>query len=135
MKFDERVQRQEILLSRLKKQWTKPDDGLWEEYLHLIDKEVKEAQIAPDKFDLIGEITSEGVFDRRPNLISDDARCALENLLKTLTPMQQKVVRLTFWDGLSVRQIAKVLGQPRSTVNDWKYAAIKKLRQKSRTVY
>jgi RNA polymerase sigma factor (sigma-70 family) len=125
----------EILLRRLRSQRESSDVGLWEQYLRLFDGSVKEAQISTSKFDRIGKLKSNGVFDRRATNGDEDQHNAVARFLKTLPPIQQKILHMTYWGGLSVRQIATILKLPRSTVSRWKNQAISEMRQKSGTDY
>ena len=124
MKIEVNEQNMQRLLKRLRSQWDNPDFGLWNQYLRLLDGSVKEAQVDPKKFDRLCATMTRPVFEGAKSNVHDDTLYAVENLLNMLTPTQQKILRMTYWDGLSERQIAQILRIPRSTVNLWKQYAL-----------
>ena len=52
----------------------------------------------------------------------------IEQLLSTIKPLQRKVIELTFFDGLTAEEIAKVTGETPSVVRHSLYRGLSKLR-------
>ena len=129
MKNARRMKRQEILLQKLRAQHAEPNIELWEQYLELEETPLKESMASPGRFYRTHH--DGGVFDRSPRLTSEDTTPAINRILSDLPHIQQKILRMTFWDGMTEDEIASVLQISRSTVRYQKHIAIFDLRQKS----
>jgi RNA polymerase sigma-70 factor (ECF subfamily) len=62
--------------------------------------------------------------DAEPLNLTDD----LVKRLQTLTPAERDAVELVICHGLSYQEAAKCMGVPVSTVNNWKYRGLQKLK-------
>ncbi len=129
MKNKTKMDRQQILLRRLRLQREQPDVDLWETCLALTETPLKESIASPGLFNQTAH--EGGVFDRSPSLTSDESTSVLFRLLDTLPDIQRRILRLTYWDGMTEDEIASILKISRSTVRYQKHAAISILRQKS----
>lgn len=68
---------------------------------------------------------------RRPEApVIEIDRGELERHLAHLTPMEADAVRLVICEGLSYQEAAESMGVPVSTVNNWKYRGLQKLKDK-----
>lgn len=110
-------------LREISKNWSAQ---MWERFL-------KETVECPQKEELITDLllTDEldGIWlDEVPD--NSDVSEKIRRLIRShLTPRQQHVIRLTFWESKSERQIAKMLGVSRSTVVGLKKDSLNKLKR------
>ncbi len=128
MKKTNKIDRQEILLKRLRAEREKPDAELWDEYLTNLETPLKESMASPSRFERTPH--NGGVFDRSPSLTSQGTTSAINRILSDMPDLQQRILRMTFWDGMTEPEIASVLGISRRIVSYQKHAAIRDLRQK-----
>lgn len=118
---------------RLREISAKWDADTWEQFL----KETVEGSSSYQREELISKHSynraldemTESIWDYGPST-SDQGLCeTVKRYCRDhLTPRQQHVVRLTFWEGLSERAIGEHLGVSRSTVMTQKRRALSKLK-------
>lgn len=79
----------------------------------------------PNSFDSIDEHQ-----DLADIIISiDEDKISLHDALKTLSETENQILYYKFWEGLTVREIAKKIKKPRSTVQDMINGALERVRQ------
>lgn len=117
-------------LGELSKNW---DADTWEQFLI----ETVEGSSSYQREDLISLKAYDCALDEMTESIWDSSDQATAGPLcdtvkrycrDHLTPRQQHVIRLTFWNGLSERTIGEQLGVSRSTVMTQKRRALSKLK-------
>jgi RNA polymerase sigma-70 factor (ECF subfamily) len=61
-------------------------------------------------------------------LVSEEERARVRSSLMTLSPGDQKLLRLSFYDGLRPREVAQCLGEPAARIRTRKSRALARLR-------
>lgn len=115
-------------IKALSKDWSAET---WERFLsETVEKESSyqrdlPAFVSPTALDCFSETIWEGSTSEA----MDDVAKGLRRICRNhLTPRQQHIVRATFWQSLSERQIADLLGVSRSTVRTQKLRALEKIK-------
>ncbi len=83
------------------------------------------AFVSPAALDSFSETIWEGSTSERMDAVTKGLRRICRD---NLTPRQQHIIRATFWQGLSERQIAELLDVSRSTVRTQKLRALEKIK-------
>lgn len=115
-------------IKALSKDWSAET---WEQFLtETVEKESAyqrdlPAFVSPTALDCFSETIWEGSTSEAMDDIAKGLRRICHN---HLTPRQQHIVRATFWQDLSERQIADFLGVSRSTVRTQKLRALEKIK-------
>lgn len=117
-------------LKKVSRDWTPQD---WEAYLSHLETPLKESLFWNfDSFmEAHGGAAPSYMFkeDSTGSSKRDDSVIRLRRAVKRLTPTQQKVVHLIFWNGLSERNAAKKMGLSRSSIQTHLSRAIGRLRE------
>lgn len=109
------------------------DQATWDQFL----TETVEGSASYQREELISSYCYDQVLDETAETIWEcstspeiEDLCELVRRLcrDYLTPKQQYIIRMTFWDCFSIRQIAEVMNVTHSTVVDQKKAALKKIK-------
>ena len=115
-------------IKALSKDWSAET---WEQFLtETVEKESSyqrdlPAFVSPTALDCF----SETIWEGSTSDAMDDIAKGLRRICRNhLTPRQQHIVRATFWQSLSERQIADLLGVSRSTVRTQKLRALEKIK-------
>ena len=104
---------------------------IWESFLReTVDRPLREEPQTPQQLDRFSkEEICKFWLDLQPKDVSSNQKFMLGNLIRRkLTPRQQQVLRLIYWEGMSERAAAKVLGVDRSTVAASKKRSLRKLK-------
>lgn len=111
-------------LSKMAKCW---DMKTWEAYLNSLENYQSELlfpKAPPD-------ISNDEYVLLYKNLLHQEAypnvRKVINAALCTLTPREQAVIRGVYWEGLTIKQVAKNLGVSRTTASSYKSRASDKL--------
>lgn len=128
MGHDTKQRQKRILLKRLGADGNQTCHKLWNQYLDLIQVGLKESQIAPKTYDYIGDKTIKPIFENAASTDNSERLQIARRVLKTLSPLQQKIVHFAFFEGMSEKEIGTRLRLSRSNVNYHKYSAIQTLR-------
>lgn len=118
----------------------------WEKYLQSIES--PQTEILVDDFDKVAndyasEVAKKALWDEQadddlqenqpqdgtPPKITQEEKQAIEAISKNLPSMQQAVIQLLFWDGLSEREACEKLGISRITLRTHRDRAICELRR------
>jgi DNA-directed RNA polymerase specialized sigma subunit len=117
---DERTE--EILrLKQESKLWTA---GEWEAHLESVEVGLKESQNYNP-----WQLSSEKAFSWQASSCPEHIGAKIENLINALTPKQQIVIKKIYFEGLSERQVARILLISRQGVFDLKKRALRKLKK------
>ena len=125
--YNSKQKQRRSLLKRLIAEGNQASHKLWDQYLDLIQVGLKESQLAPRLYDFVGDNTTRPIFE---NVASNDNDARLEiarRVLKTLSPIQQKIIQYALLEGLTDKKIGTLLRLPRTTVSYHKTSAIKKM--------
>jgi len=98
----------------------------WEDYLKSLEGGLKESQLPLRDGDESNLTTS--VFEITSNSATDQQSSQVEQILVGLTEKQSHVIRAIYWQGLSERNIARLMGISRTAVRKIKSRALKKLK-------
>ncbi len=117
-------------LRRSSRNWT-PNE--WEAYLSHLETPLRESLLRNfDSFIKDREVEAPNYFFKEDEPLSSnqgDSSIRLRRAVKKLTPTQQKVVHLIFWNGLSERKAAKKMGLSRFSIQTHLARAISHLRE------
>ncbi|MGE3756117.1 MAG: RNA polymerase sigma factor [Pseudobdellovibrionaceae bacterium] len=111
-------------LKEVSKNW---DQETWERYLQYLDGTLSEQQIRPYDYDDMAEKMDFTCWTFSQSDADDDIKKFVGAILKTLTRQQQRILKMTFWEGRSERFIADELRISRSTVKTLKKRVLKRL--------
>ena len=113
-------------LKVVSKDW---DHSTWESFLDWQDVTLTESLVSPFIYDQMSEGLETSVFDsasaEREPVFSQN----LNDLFRRLTKRQKQVIRLTFEECLTDREIASRLSISRRTVRDLKHRSMEKLKE------
>ena len=117
-------------LMLISKHW---NEETWEKFLvATVERSasyMRETVLTPTTYAMILEEMSESIWAWSESPKSADVSSRIRLLIRDhLTPRQQHVIRLTFWDGLSERKIGEILGISRTAVATYKSKSLKKLK-------
>jgi RNA polymerase sigma factor (sigma-70 family) len=117
-------------LIRISKDW---DENTWEAFLvKTVERStsyMREAVLSPTTYTMILQEMTESIWAWSDSSESADVSSRIRLLIRDhLTPRQQHVIRLTFWDGLSERKVGEILGISRTAVATYKSKSLKKLK-------
>lgn len=101
----------------------------WEEYLNWYESPRIENLIPQEIYDDLTECEHLTVFEKAGQSVSEDDRRLCNRLLTTLPIREAKILRLTFLEGRTVREIAALERIPKSSVHDLKNRALLRLRR------
>lgn len=117
------------ILQQISKSWSL---DTWEEFLkETVDKPLKEIPITKQELDRFDESVVKEFWDKICNSQFDDEVSAyVRRVIRDhLTPKQQQLVRLIFWEGYSLKQCAECMALSKSTVYGSKQDILKKLKR------
>ncbi len=103
------------ILKLLAKSW---DEKTWIEYLESFELPAKEKYVSAKMWAGITEKLSVNVFEFSQDPPDGDIQKDVGSSIKILPSIHRQVIRMTYWQNMSVRDIAKALGIPKSTVFD-----------------
>lgn len=111
-------------LRQIAKSW---DLETWAEYLDWFDVGRREALVRPFVYDLCGNNTANSVFDDffASNRVASD-KC--EHLLSLIPENESEVLRLIFFHGKTIREVAAIRGISKSGAHKIKNRAISRLK-------
>lgn len=118
-------------LQQICKSW---NQETWEEYLNWYESAQSEKLIAVDLYDDLIERESLSVFVKVGQSADEEVRSRCERLLNSLPQREAQVLRLNFYEGRTVREIAALKQIPKSSVHDIKNRALSRLRQGHRAM-
>lgn len=116
-------------LREISRSWS-PEE--WEEYLKWYETPQHEKLISSELYDDLGETDSSGPFAKFNQNGDEESRAVCEGLLRSLPAREAQVLRLSFYDGRTVREISAIQGIPKSSVHDIKNRALSRLRSGER---
>ncbi len=99
----------------------------WEKYLDSLDTSLSDQQLNPRDYDEIAEKMEFGCFEFSQTDADEETKDKIAAVMKNLSPQQQKILAMIFWQGRSERFIAFELRLSRSTVKTLKKRALRKL--------
>jgi RNA polymerase sigma factor (sigma-70 family) len=111
-------------LKAISKDW---DQLIWEKYLDSIDVTLSDRQIGLQKYDALAESMPHTCFEFSQTDADDETKDKIAQVLEQLTPQQQKIIKMIFWEGRTERGIAKELRISRTTVQTLKKRSLRKL--------
>lgn len=111
-------------LREVSKNW---DQTTWERYLNSLDGTLSDQQLKPYEYDHLAENAETTCWDLSQSSADDETKKFIENLLRHLTPQQQRIIQMNFWEGRSERYIANELRISRSTIYVLKKRILRKL--------
>lgn len=99
----------------------------WGDYLKQFDASLKEdLPLNIEYFDSLSKTNS--INELWKDLVTEHPLShQIQNCIKTLTPLQKQVIHLSYWEGLSLRAIAKEMDVSKSNVLKQRDKAIKRL--------
>lgn len=103
------------------------DQETWEKYLNSLDGTLSEQQLKPYEYDYLAESAELTCWDLSQSSAEEEGKGFVANLLKLLTPQQQRIIQMNFWEGRSERYIAEELRVSRNTVKTLKKRVLRKL--------
>ncbi|HLE12954.1 MAG: hypothetical protein A2504_13015 [Bdellovibrionales bacterium RIFOXYD12_FULL_39_22] len=113
------------LLKVLSKYWS---HETWSDYLQWLETPMRESQIGHHAFDSIAEQMEESAFITAAIREADqELKAEIAELLNQITIKQKTVLQMSYWHGLSEREIASKFGITRMSVRDIKKRAILKI--------
>jgi DNA-directed RNA polymerase specialized sigma subunit len=100
----------------------------WNTYLKKFDVSLKEdLPLDMEYFHALSEVRS--INEIWKDLITEHPlRQQIQKSIEELTPLQKQVIHLSFWEGLSLRAIAKEMNMSKSNVSRHRDRAIERLR-------
>jgi len=100
----------------------------WGDYLKQFDVSLKEdLPLDVEYFDSLSKTNS--INELWKDLVTEHPLShQIQNSIKTLTPLQKQVIHLSYWEGLSLRAIAKEMNMSKSNVLKQRDKAIKRLK-------
>jgi len=100
----------------------------WGDYLKQFDVSLKEdLPLNIEYFDSLSKTNS--INELWKDLVTEHPLSHhIQNSINTLTPLQKQVIHLSYWEGLSLRAIAKEMNMSKSNVSRHRDAAMKRLR-------
>lgn len=111
------------------KSWTAEQ---WESYLATLEVGLKESQ--PRISEVQRQAWTSNIFDLSAAAPSEELTQKISELVSTLTERQKFIIGKIFWDGLSERQVAKMMGISRQGVFDLKKRALRRLKKNAHEV-
>ena len=110
-------------LKNVSKNW---DHLIWEQYLNWHETPLKESQLDPFVYlGMLLKLEQSIFYDES---FDDDAlKIQITEKLENLTKKQRLILKMIFWEGLSERSIAAMIGQSRSGVRETKKRALLRL--------
>lgn len=118
-------------IKEVSKSW---DQRTWERYLDSLNGTLSDQQLKPYEYDYLSENMSSTCWDLSQSNADDETKDFVAGLLKTLTPLQQKIIQMNFWEGRSEHSIAQELRVSRTTVQTIKKRIFRKLARRLRGV-
>lgn len=103
------------------------DQETWEKYLNSLDGTLSEQQLKPYEYDYLAENAELTCWDLSQTSADNEVKAFVANLLKNLTPRQQRIIQMNFWEGRSEHYIAEELRISRSTIYVLKKRILRKL--------
>ncbi len=113
-------------LKEICKSW---DRVTWDSYLKWYESALCARLLKPQVFNSICENLTESVFQEFDQNTDPQKRTLCERLLRTIPAGEAKVLRLIFFEGRTVREIAANEKMGKSTVHDKKNKALLRLRR------
>lgn len=105
---------------------------LWERYLSWFESQTgarAESILDSRKYDRICESEEESIFSTYAQFCADDElKEKISKFLLRLTPQQQRVIEMIFWDGRSERYVAEHLSINQKSVHRLKLRALSKIK-------
>ncbi len=111
-------------LKEISKNW---DEIMWSSYLDSLDGTLSDRQIHPNEYEYLAERMSVTCWEYSQTDADDDTKKYVGRLLRQLSPQQQKIINMIFWEGRSERYIAEKLNIGRTTVQKAKKRALDKM--------
>ncbi|HLE11350.1 MAG: hypothetical protein A2504_16860 [Bdellovibrionales bacterium RIFOXYD12_FULL_39_22] len=111
-------------LKIISKDW---DQSMWEKYLSWYETPSKEILIHHRTYDALAEQMEESVFALSASGADDELKVFVRKLVSKLTPKQQRVIHMIYWDGKSEREIATELNLSRIAISKLKKRAFRKI--------
>jgi RNA polymerase sigma factor (sigma-70 family) len=100
---------------------------MWQKYLSWFETPRAESLLPPRQFDSQMERMDNSIFANSEGAADRSLYMQVAEVLAQLTPRQHRAIELTYWRGLSERQVAVELRITRDTVRDLKRRALKKI--------
>ena len=114
----------DVELKLISKDWTQE---IWEKYLDSIDVTLSDRQIGIQKYDVLAESMPHTCFEFSQTDADDETKDKIAKVLLKLSPQQQKIIKMIFWEGRSERFIANELRVSRYTIKTLKKRSLRKL--------
>ncbi len=111
-------------LKAISKDW---DQLIWEKYLESLDVTLSDRQPRPCDYDEMAEKMEHTCFEFSQTDADDETKDKITQLFRQLSPQQQKILKMIFWEGRSERFIAQNLRVSRYTIKTLKKRSLKKL--------
>lgn len=113
-------------LKEICKSW---DADTWERYLKWYDSGCREKLIHPNLYDEIAERQTESIFQRLCPSSGGPETQLCEELLGSLPALEAEVLRLTYFNGQTERQISAEINRPKTNVHRLKVSALSRLQR------
>ncbi len=102
----------------------------WEAYLKWYEMSFREVLVKTEHYEILGERVSQSIFELYGYDTCPKLQSFCEQILSTLTPVQEIALRSTYLHGKTVRQIAYETKRSHVSVIQNKYRAIQVLRNR-----
>lgn len=103
------------------------NEKTWEAYLKSIETPIRETLISESVFNCLVDKQTGSIFLNSQEACSEALREKIERSVLQLSKRQQQIVHMIFWKNLSEREIARILGITRPTVQVTKKRALQRL--------
>lgn len=114
-------------LKEISKSW---DEAIWEAYLKWYEGSFREVLVKPEHYEILGERVSQSVFEIYGYDSCPKLQGFCEQLLTTLTPVQEIALRGTYLQGKTVRQVAYETSRSHVSIIQNKYRAIQAIKNR-----
>lgn len=111
-------------LKQISKDW---NQEIWEKYLESLDVGLSDRQSHPKDYDEMAEKMEHTCFEFSQTDTDDETKDKIAKVLVSLSPQQQTIIKMIFWEGRSERFIANKLRVSRYTIKTLKKRALRKL--------
>lgn len=119
----------EISTAELKEICKSWDQATWESYLGWYESARRDALVAPGVYQKRTEEMTESIFQQFDQNTDPKKRAHCEELLSSIPADEAQVIRLTYFDGKTEREIAAEKRKGKTTVHKLKIKGIERLRR------
>lgn len=100
----------------------------WNAYLDWYESPLREKLLKPEIYDKLCEQNDQTIFEQASQSNSDRNRIFCEKLLESLPENEKKILRLIFFEGRTIREIAALINISKSSAYRTKVRALRSLK-------